>query len=131
MAVYKNKWFAKFANKEHISDIRLCEVVKEIINGKIDADYGGGLVKQRIAREDAGKSGGYRAIILYRRSERVFFVYGFAKNRQENISQVEERAFKDLAEILFSRSVADLKIMLETGMLLEVSCDEQTSVVSE
>jgi len=33
-----------------------------------------------IARRGQGRSGGYRAIVLFRRGERSFFVYGFAKS---------------------------------------------------
>jgi hypothetical protein len=32
----------------------------------MDADLGGGVLKQRIAREGGGKSGGFRAIILFK-----------------------------------------------------------------
>ena len=30
----------------------------------IDADLGGGLIKQRVARAGAGKSGGYRTLVF-------------------------------------------------------------------
>ena len=45
-----------FATKEGISDSKLCEVVKDIEDGKIDADYGGGVIKQRIARANVAKN---------------------------------------------------------------------------
>jgi hypothetical protein len=63
--IYKNKWFARFARKERISGAKLRQAVKEAEAGKIDADYGGGVIKQRIARTGEGKSGGYRTVILY------------------------------------------------------------------
>lgn len=50
----------------------------------IDADYGGGVIKQRIARPHEGKSGGYRTIILYRQHAKAFFVYGFSKNERDS-----------------------------------------------
>ena len=78
--VFKSKRFAKFARKERISDATLCQSVLDAERGQIDADYGGGVIKQRIARPNEGKSGGYRSIILFRRGERAFFVYGFAKH---------------------------------------------------
>jgi hypothetical protein len=46
--IFKHKWFAKFAKKEGISDAKLCKAVKDAESGKIDADYGGGVIKQRI-----------------------------------------------------------------------------------
>jgi hypothetical protein len=97
MRLFKSKSFRKFAQKERLSDAALCSVIKEVEAGKIDADYGGGVIKQRIARAGAGKSGGYRSVILYRRGERAFFVHGFAKNKQDNINDKDVRTLKDLA----------------------------------
>src|SRR5258708_8448 len=95
--VFKSKRFAKFARKELISDARLCVAINDAEQGRIDADYGGGVIKQRIARPNEGKSGGYRSIILFRRGSRSFFVYGFAKNEQANIDKSDEILFKELA----------------------------------
>ena len=64
-----------------------------------DADLGGGVVKQRVARPGAGKSGGYRTIILLRRETRAIFVYGFAKNERANIEDDELADFKKLAKL--------------------------------
>ena len=123
--VFKSKRFAKYARKERISDVRLCEAVKNAEQGQIDADYGGGVIKQRIARQGEGKSGGYRSIILYRRGERAFFVYGFAKNEQANIDASDERDFKELAKVLLAASEDDLKKLVEQGEFVEVTCHEQ------
>ncbi|MEO5332804.1 MAG: type II toxin-antitoxin system RelE/ParE family toxin [Magnetococcus sp. YQC-5] len=123
MRIFKNKWFARFAKKESIPDVRLCEAVKELEAGNIDADYGGGVIKQRIAREHAGKSSGYRTVILYRRGDRAFFVYGFPKNVMANIDAGDEKDLKDLSKDLFAMSDAVFAKMLETGAYLEVECD--------
>jgi hypothetical protein len=55
--IYKNKWFTKFARKNRITADKPIEAVR-------NADYGGGVIKQRIARPHVGKSGGFRSIIL-------------------------------------------------------------------
>src|SRR5580700_9998016 len=112
MRVLKSRWFAKFARKQRISDAKLCEAVADAERGLIDADYGGGVIKQRIARPNEGKSGGYRSIILFRRGERSFFVYGFAKSERPNIDESEERDFKELAGILLRASDDDLTKLL-------------------
>ena len=124
MRIFKNKQFAKFARKECISDSKLCEVVKDAEAGKIDADYGGGVIKQRIARPNKGKSGGYRAVILYRLKDKAFFVYGFPKNARENISEVDERYFKELAKVVFTLSDGDIAKMVKKGSFKEVKCDD-------
>lgn len=89
----------------------------------IDADYGDGVIKQRIARPNEGKSGGYRTIILYCRCYKAFFVYGFLKNKRDNINEAEEREFKELARITFALSDDDLAKLIETGAYKEVMCD--------
>jgi len=66
MRIYKSKWLARFSRKERSADASLCEAVRNAERGMIDADYGGGVIKQRIARQNEGKSGGYRSIILFR-----------------------------------------------------------------
>lgn len=53
--------------------------------GLVDADLGGGVVKQRITRAGEGRSGGVRAILPCRRGGRGFFAYGFAKSDQANL----------------------------------------------
>ena len=125
MRVFKSKWFAKFARKERISDDRLCEAATAADRGQIDADYGGGVIKQRIARPNQGKSGGYRSIILFRRGERAFFVYGFAKNDRANIDVSDERDFKELARILLEAPDQDLQRLIRQNDFLEVRCHDQ------
>jgi len=98
MRIFKNKWFVRFARKERITDAKLTEAVRNAEKGLIDADYGGGVIKQRIARPGQGKSGGYRSIIIFRKGNMAFFVYGFAKNERDNIDESDERDFKDLAK---------------------------------
>ena len=125
MRVFKSKRFTKFARKERISDASLCKAVKDAEEGLIDADYGGGVIKQRIARPNEGKSGGYRSIILFRRGGRSFFVYGFAKNEQANIDQSDERDFKELAGTLLDAPEEDLNKLIKRGEFVEVTCNEQ------
>lgn len=79
MRVFKNAWFERFARKQKIADLALFDAVRRAENGQIDADLGGGVIKQRVSRPGQGKSGGYRTTILYRQKQRAFFVFGFAK----------------------------------------------------
>ena len=120
MRIFKNKRFAKFAKDEGISDAKLCFVVKNAEAGLVDVNYGGGVIKQRVARPNEGKSGGYRAIILYCRGDKAFFVYGFPKNERDNISKGEEREFKELAKVTFALSDDQLAKLIRDGVYTEV-----------
>ena len=64
MRTFKTKAFARFADRERLEDTALCEAVQRAATGLIDADLGGGVIKQRIARKGGGRSGGFRAIVL-------------------------------------------------------------------
>jgi hypothetical protein len=118
--ILKNKAFTRFARKEGISDAVLRQVVKDANNGKIDVDYGGGVIKQRLARPGQGASGGYRSIILFRKGERAFFVYGFAKKDRDNIDPDEVRAFKKLAAVTFECTDQDIEALIENGTYREL-----------
>ncbi len=120
MRIFKNKWFAKFASKEGIGDEKLIQAVMEAGAGSIDADYGGGVIKQRIARPKEGKSGGYRSIILYRKEDKAFFVYGFAKSVMENIDKTDVKGFKQLAKVMLDLTDEELKILLKNKEIEEV-----------
>ncbi len=81
MQVFKTRWFARFARNERIADASLLEAIQRAERGLIDADLGGGLIKQRLARQGKGRSGGYRTIIAFRSGHRAVFIYGLCEKR--------------------------------------------------
>lgn len=125
MRIFKNTWFIRFARKEGIDDTALCEAIDRAERGLIDADLGGGLIKQRLARKGEGKSGGYRIIIAYRSGGTVFFLFGFAKSERENLRPNELPGFKKLAALLLPLDARELRVQVEAGELIEVFCDDQ------
>lgn len=50
MRVFKIRWFVRFARGERIDDESLSEAITRAARGLVDADLGGGLIKQRVAR---------------------------------------------------------------------------------
>lgn len=126
MRIFKSKWFERFARRKRITDAKLSEAVRNAERGVIDADYGAGVIKQRVARPGAGKSGGYRLIILFRATERAFVVYGLAKSDQDNIDESDEKDFKELAKVPLYASDAQLKGLLDDGKFIEVDRDDQS-----
>ena len=115
--IFKVKGFARFQRKERLSDATLCKAIAGVEAGLIDADLGGGLIKQRLPRAGQGKSGGYRTVIAFRSSDRAVFLFGFGKNERSNIDddEVDEfrrlaRAFLDLTEQQVARLIADAEL---------------------
>src|SRR5579863_3411085 len=101
MSVYATKAFARFARKADLSNAKLLQAADDVAAGRCDADLGGGVFKQRVARSKGGKSGGFRTIILFRIGGHSFFAHGFAKSEKANISARELMALRRLADVLF------------------------------
>jgi hypothetical protein len=124
LRIFKTKPFARFARRAALGDAALCVVLFDVERGLIDADLGGGVIKQRVARTGQGKSGGFRVVILYRRGTLAFFVYGFAKSQRANISQDELAGLKELASEMLAYGEAEIAKAIASGALIEVICDE-------
>ena len=124
MRTYKSRWFQRFARKEGIADAVLLEAVARAEKGLIDADLGGGVIKQRISRPGQGRSKGYRTIILFRRGAKAFFVYGFAKSQRANIDDLEKEQFKEAAKLVLALTEAQLAVRLKRGDFVEAKANE-------
>ena len=119
----KNRWFAKFASRERISDAALVAAVEQANSGLINADLVGGLIKQRVAREGGGKSGGYRTLVFFRHEERAIFAFGFAKSSKANLNSVELQTYKQAAKIVLALMQAQIDTEVREGRLFEVDDD--------
>ena len=125
MRIFKTKWLARFARREGIDDQSLREAIERAEQGLIDADLGGGLIKQRVARPGRGRSGGYRMIVGYRVKDRAVFLLGFAKNERENIEDNELLSLREAAERWLAADAVRIQKELELGNLQEISHDEE------
>ena len=124
MRIFKTKWMMRYARRERIADSSLTEAVERAGRGSIDADLGGGLIKQRVARSGQGRSGGYRMIIAYRAGTRAVFLYAFAKNERENIDPAELTKLQAIGAAWLGADALRLAKALEDGRLQEVTNDE-------
>jgi hypothetical protein len=124
MRIFKSGWFERFARKQRIDDAALREAIVRAERGQIDADLGGGVVKQRIARPGQGRSGGFRSIILFRTGERAFFVFGFAKSDRDNIDREELDAFRKMAHHVLALTEDQLARLIASGQFMEIGYDD-------
>jgi len=114
-------------SKEKSRDASLVEAVVRAEKGQVDADLGGGLIKQRIARPGRGKSGGYRTIIFFRHGERAVFAYGFAKSERANIDADEEKQFKEAARHMLRVTEKQIEELVKSGDFVEVIREQEIS----
>lgn len=119
--VYKTKWLARFTRREKLSDAGLAEAIERAERGLIEADLGGGLIKQRVARAGGGRSGGYRMLVAYRAETRAVFLYGFAKSERENITDDELLSLREIAAGFLGASDEGIGHAVEDGTLQEVA----------
>ena len=120
MKTIKTKLFAKWANKNDVSDASLLEASKEIAAGNYEANYGSGVIKKRVANKGRGKSSSVRTIVAFKSGKDCFFIYGFEKSAKSNISQNEEKALKVVAVSLYAYSDNELAKQIKNGALIEV-----------
>lgn len=126
--VFKTRWFQLFTRKEKISDAVLLNTVARSGKGQVDADLGGDVIKQRIARAGHGKSGGCRTIIFFRRSAFAVFAYGFAKGERDNVDSDEEKQFKEAARHVLRVTEKQIAELVKNGDFVELTGDEQENV---
>ena len=119
MRIFKTKWFDRFARKERIETSAIRDAIARAERGQIDADLGGGVIKQRVARPGQGRSGGYRTSVLLQSGQRAVFAYGFAKSDRSNIRWDELTALCELATELLGYNEEELARALEAGALIE------------
>lgn len=120
MRIFKTKWFARYARREAIKDRSLREAVMRAEHGLIDADLGGNVIKQRVARAGQGRSGGYRMLVAFRFNARAVFLYGFAKNERENIDSDELATLREIAAAWLSADTGQIERAAAEGVLQEL-----------
>lgn len=128
MKIYKNRTFDRWARKEGLNNLSLCNAVNEMAAGLYDADLGGGLFKKRIAKPGRGKSGGFRTLVATHNEDRWFFIFGFSKNERSNIDKDEEEALKMLSKQLLAYTHDELEQAKNSSALIEVICDASEKI---
>ncbi|MBK8158377.1 MAG: type II toxin-antitoxin system RelE/ParE family toxin [Rhodospirillaceae bacterium] len=121
--VLKNRTFARWAKDEQVTDADLCQAAHEIENGLVEARLGGFLLKKRVARANGGKSGGFRTIVAHRQGSRLFFIFGFAKSDQANITKDEKKGLIKIGDEYMALNDKKLADLIKDKKILEVNCN--------
>lgn len=119
MRIFKTKTLARFTRQHGIDDASLVVAVENAMRGLVDADLGGHIIKQRVARPGQGKRGGFRMLVGIR-PDRAIFLFGFAKNERENIDDDQLRTLRDIVASWFAADETKISQALKVGLLIEV-----------
>ena len=122
--IFKRRDFARWQTGERLPDTVLCKAVRGMESSLVDADLGGLLYKKRVARPGSGKSGGYRTLLAARIGSRYVFLHGFPKSATANITREEKRALQFAGKVFLELPVGNLSKALQSGVLLEVRCEQ-------
>jgi hypothetical protein len=82
-------------------------------------------IKQRVARQGQGKSGGFRTIVAYRRSVRAVFLFGFAKNERQNLDDDELANWRRVGQLYLGLDDDSLDAAIVADELTEISGEEE------
>ena len=104
MRIFKTKVLARFTKREAISDGSLVAAIETAKRGLIDADLGGGLIKQRVARPGQGKRGGFRML-----------------NERDNIDDKQLTTLREIVASWFAADDDKIARALTDGLLIEVT----------
>lgn len=126
MRIFKTKWFVRYVRQEHVSDDGLRDAIERAERGLVDADLGGGVIKQRVARAGQGRSGGYRMLIAYRSGSRAVFMYGIAKNDRGNIDEDELATLREIGAGWLAAQPEQLDHTIKEGILEEMDDDNKS-----
>jgi len=123
--LFKTKWFVRYARRERLNDQNLRDAIGRAERGLVDADLGGGIIKQRVARTGAGRSGGFRLLIAYRSGNRAVFLYGFAKSEQDNIGADDMETLREIGAAWLAAKKERLEHAIKEGLLKEFDNEDK------
>lgn len=96
-----------------------------MIAGLVDADLGGGLLKERIGIPGRGRRGGARLVVATRRGDRWFFLAGYTKAEREDLDPDELEALRLIGRTLLSLTDERLARATESGEIEEMAHEDK------
>ena len=111
--VFRTAWFSKAARKARITDIELCNAIRQVMLGQAD-DLGGGIFKKRL---DKNRS---RSIILAKGGLYWVYEYLFAKKDRANIEDNDLAKLRKLAKVYEALTQQRVCELINEGSWMEI-----------
>ena len=122
--VFVTKTFARWMRKSQVTDLDILGATEEMVQGLIDANLGGHLVKKRVALRGRGKSAGARTIVATKFEQRWIFLFGFEKNERSNMDANELKVLQELAASLLDLDPQAIASAVSAGQLFQLQGDQ-------
>jgi hypothetical protein len=123
--IFKTKWLVRYARRQRIDDASLKEAIERADRGLIDADLGGGIIKQRVARAGQGRSGGRRMLVANRGEQPRRVPLRVRKNERDNIDPDELLTLREIGAAWLAVDAQHIAQAIERGILQEVVNEDQ------
>ncbi|MBF0387510.1 MAG: type II toxin-antitoxin system RelE/ParE family toxin [Candidatus Omnitrophica bacterium] len=120
MRYLKNKYFHRWAKKQGVTDSVLLDAISEFEDGLYEANLGNHLFKKRVALPGRGKSGGARTILFYQQGKKLIFCFGFEKNDQSNVTDLERKLINKLSDTYQHSTEDEILSDIKYGDLIKV-----------
>ena len=98
----------------------LLETIENVSNQLGTNNLGSGLFKTRTPKKEKGKRCGFRTFLVYKENEKAIFVYGFSKNKKDNLDKNELKYFKKLAKDLLAIENNEYERLISLGNFNEI-----------
>ena len=118
-----NKAFQRELNDNHLDDTYIKKVLEDIFKGRA-TPLGSKMYKIRAAKEDQGKSGGFRNIFFWKRDELLIFCLLFGKNEQDNLTSDEKKALKILSNEYDQLTNNEINAAIKNKQFREIPYDQ-------
>jgi hypothetical protein len=90
MAIYKTRWFDRWARKQNLNTRALCEAVREMEAGLYEVDLGGGLLKKRLPVQDKVKAADFARWWRPTRQHDGFSCSAFPRTRAATLTRTKK-----------------------------------------
>jgi hypothetical protein len=122
---FKTNYFMRYAITQHITDAELWDAFTRFADPMLDFHLGGGLIRHRLARPSRWRPLGFCSILSYRANNCALFLYGFPRDRPDELAHRDLVAYRHIAEVFFELNTEAIDILITKGKFSEVRHDQE------
>lgn len=120
MRVFKSNHFIRYARSQGLTDDELWHATTRAVHPDLDLCLGEGLFRQRIPRPATRHRLGYCSILTYRTSGCAVVLYGFPRNKPDELDAGEVMTFRALVDQFVRLGDDDIATLTAHGKFIEV-----------
>jgi hypothetical protein len=124
---FKTNYFMRYAIAQHITDAELWDAFTRSVDPEADCNLGYGLIRQRLPRPSRSRPLGFCSILACRTDDRALFIYGFPRDRSDELTHRDLVAYRDIAAVFLELNNEAIDLLIAKGKFSEVHHDQEIS----